>query len=153
MLAIPNKSTSAFRGKIKSIPMNLSFIFMNKVDIFPRYGWVGNKLKKIPKIYGYLLYPFKLFIWPFALPRVRKTLKKSLKKNRDWTKVSMYYNYGHKGKIYNLNNLTKFYIDDDNYILVSSDYEKELELWFGDWKQLPPKEKQVPHHLLLYKID
>jgi hypothetical protein len=44
-------------------------------------------------------------------------------------------------------------VSDDLEVLVAKDWEKELELWFGDWKSLPPVEKQVPHHLLLYKIN
>ena len=152
MLAIPNKNTSPFWGKIKAIPMNLSFIFQHHVDIFPNYGWFGSKLLRLPKILGYMLYPFKWMIWPFSLPIIRHTFKKSMKK-KDWNNLSMYYNYGHKGRIYNLNNLIKYTVNDDLEVYVASDYLKELELWFGDWKKLPSEDKQIPHHLLLYKVN
>ena len=152
MLAIPNKNKSPFMGKIKAIPMNLSFIFKHKVDIFPNYGWMGSKLVRLPKFLGYLLYPFKPLLWPISIPIVKHTFKKSMKK-KDWNNLSMYYNYGHKGRIYNLDKLISLQVTDDLEVLVASDYLNELELWFGDWTKEPSKEKQIPHHLLLYKVN
>ena len=152
MLAIPNNNTSELKGKIKSIPMNLSFIFQSRFNFFPNYGWFGSKLKKIPKIYNYLIYPFKIFIYPFTMPVIKHNFKKALKKN-DWNNLSMYYNYGHKGRIYNINKLIKFNVEDDLVVWVAEDYKEELKLWFGDYKKKPTEDKRIPHHLLLHKIN
>lgn len=40
---------------------------------------------------------------------------------------------------------------EDDYFTVFDDSEVFLTKYYGDWKKLPPKEEQIPHHIL--KID
>jgi hypothetical protein len=40
----------------------------------------------------------------------------------------MYYNYPHKGRIYNLGDFVYYKVSEDLKVPVASDYEKELKL-------------------------
>lgn len=156
MLSVPKKKISKFQRKRWSTFNKYNFIFSNRYRLVPYYGWRHGKVKKIGWFTNLMIFIQKILLYPFTFwVPIRK--KRFLNKNTYHSRmVAMYYNYDNKGLIYDLEKINTKHKFGDTEIYSNDDWEKELDLWFGGkdkWKQLPPENNRVPHHLMLTKKD
>ncbi|AHK22170.1 LicD family protein [Candidatus Hepatoplasma crinochetorum] len=162
MMGVSSKNNNLLKRKLWSWTNNYLFIFNSFWKPLPYFGWKFNKVKKIHWYEQFSVFIVRIILFPLflALPLQNLWLKHKSKDKSD--KVSFYYNYDNLGIIYDVNKLQEKKINDFK-ILVNDNYLEELNLRFKEWKILPSKEKQIPHHIFLtpnlnkyknkYKID
>ncbi|BDV03328.1 MAG: hypothetical protein HPPSJP_0490 [Candidatus Hepatoplasma scabrum] len=148
MLGIETKKISYLKRKLWFLINNLSFIYNSVWNPLPYFAWKFNKLKKIHWYEQLFIFIFRILFLPLILilPIQNYWLNKKAKKSGD--KVSFYYNYDNLGIIYDVKNLLEKSFMGEK-ILISENYLEELNLRFKKWKELPAKNKQIPHHLFL----
>lgn len=148
MLAVSSKKNNILKRKLWSWTNNYLFIYNSFWNPLPYFGWKFKKLKKVHWYEQFSVFIVRIILFPLflILPLQNLWLKHKSKDNSN--KVSFYYNYDNLGIIYNIDKLQEKEIDGFKF-LISDNYLEELNLRFKEWKILPPKEKQIPHHLFL----
>lgn len=151
MLAIPSKRSSKFKSWRWEVLNKFSSIYGGFYNILPKRVWIKGEIVKNGWLTNFLVFLSKMIIWPFTfwVPLLQNRRLKKYKKNN--IKYQLFYCYNNKGITFERDkkNFTKIRFEDFE-INAPKNYEDELIVWFGNsWKELPSKEKRIPHNLLL----
>lgn len=117
------------------------------------YEWKNSMVfRKGRSLWKYAFLPFtKLFLLPFSSRSIARFIERySMKYNETETPYVFECCQG----IFQKNRFKRSALEniidmpfEDRIVCGMRDYDEYLSNGYGDWRKLPPKEKQVPHHV------
>ncbi len=150
MLAIPVKGKNRIRELFWEWANKYSWIYGDFYNILPKRGWVKGQVKKIGWFTNLLVFLSKAItlILLFWVPIYQN--KKVKYQNDKFIFYQFFYSWNARGILFERKDLFSTIKFEDVTINVHNEYIAYLQNWYGDdWKITPPKEKQIPHNIIL----